>query len=1600
MAFSIRNFVKRLFQKRCARSKSSYLKRRLHSTEALEDRSLLASVLSFTASSLSVSESNGTVTVTVERTEDLQGTSIVGYSTFDFTAETGKDFDLTQGSLRFDAGETTKTFTVPILDDFELEPQEAFELQLVNPINATLGNAVAAVTIVDDEAAGQTAILSPVAVLAEHQRSNEFGAAQNTINRSGFVGALDLDENPRDFYESDIWFVNPAEDNHQDVPQVLYYDLGSIQEVREVYLWEQNDGPAIGSLTNISVDYLSAGQDPGAFTLPNLAAQTWQPGIVDVGIAENVFIGQVQQFSAPVNSRYLRLTINAASTGTSGAFGFNEFAVGIPDSGTSENNSPGEVGLAHSAVSVIEFRDHAAINITRINGSTGQITIDYTTVNQSATAGIDYQPVSGTVTLEDGQTGATILVPILDDTESEEDETFSIALDSVTGGAFLGQPRTAVITILDDEAGNSSNGGFLSNYTFADSTSTDFAGASNGFLVNGAAAIVDTQRGLVAEFDGQNDRVLIPHVLEYNVSNLTLATWVRPDSFTEGVGLISRGVTNSPWALKISDDGHLLFSANRNNPTGAVGDGTFASTSAIVPSQWTHVAVTYDGTDIRFYINGILDQTHTAALTFGSSTENLWLGTDLLLSDGHFDGRLDDARIYNRALDATEIETIIGDTSGSSLGSETIVSGLNQPVAIEFAPDGRMFIAEKAGVVRIFENGQLQESPFIDISAQVNNVRDRGLMGIAVHPDFPSIPYVYLSYVYDPPETATETGLAAADAAGNRVSRITRVTADVTNNYNTIVPGSEVVLLGTNSTWANISHPELDSTVDISIDPSCDGGTLQDCVPVDSQSHGVGDLRFGLDGMLYIASGDGTSYGRVDPRTSRVQDLDSLSGKLLRIDPITGVAPSDNPFFEGDGTSNRSKVYSYGLRNPFRFAVHPVSGEPYIGDVGWATWEEINVGEGQNFGWPYYEGGTDQNFETGGYRDLQSAQDFYASGATVTQPVWSRTHAAGARAIVVGDFYVGSEYDAQFNNSLFFTDFGEPTIRALQLDGNGDVVNTETVTGSVGLVVGMTMGPDEHMYYVDILGRVGRIVDGAGTGSSSEGSADFVFDVESGTLRVQGTPGDDSFEFNMTTPDTIKINDIDYSVNVGTTRIEIDGFSGDDTVRIVGTAGDDFVQIYPTSLQYQSSGLVVTATSAESITVDAVDGGVDTAYLYDSNSDDFFSAHPTSASMSGAGYSSLARTFDRVAAFAYDGSDIAHLYDSTNDEVFNGFPSYANLTGNDFYYIALGFDVAETYSTGGTDTALFFDSAGDDLYVAKPDYAYLRNTDFYNYAQGYSTTTAFATAGGIDEAQLYDSIANDRFVADSTQAVFHDELQTWSNTAQSFESVAAYSTQGGTDIASLTDSAGDDRLVAEPQRVSLTDSAATYELVAAGFERTLTNGTNGGFDTALFYDSAGDDFFIAKPEFAYLSGTGFYNFVSGFFTAAYAENGGFDQVQFYDGATNDFFIARADVAFMREENVAWSHAAYQFEAIAAYAVAGGTDEAQFYDSDGNDNLVARPGRVDLQIDPVFGNTALASIGFERNRAFKTKAGTDQIEQFAGLDYFFEKVGDWDVVPGI
>ena len=232
---------------------------------------------------------------------------------------------------------------------------------------------------------------------------------------------------------------------------------------------------------------------------------------------------------------------------------------------------------------------------------------------------------------------------------------------------------------------------------------------------------------------------------------------------------------------------------------------------------------------------------------------------------------------------------------------ETVCEGIDGAVTMDLARDGRIFICEQTGALRVVKDGALLAEPFVRIA--VDDYWERGLVGVALHPKFPETPFVYVHYVRAQPFPHHVISRFTAD--GDRAK------AD-----------SELVLL--------------------------EGGNMDEHIGNFRGAHQGGAMRFGADGKLYVTIGEHTSR---DP----AQSLDLLFGKLLRLND-DGSIPADNPFLAQTTGINRA-IYARGLRNPFGLAVQPGTGRMFINDVGQELFEEIDEAvPGANYGWPIAEG--------------------------------------------------------------------------------------------------------------------------------------------------------------------------------------------------------------------------------------------------------------------------------------------------------------------------------------------------------------------------------------------------------------------------------------------------------------------------------------------------------------------------------------------------------------------------------------------------------------------------------------------------------------------
>jgi glucose/arabinose dehydrogenase len=325
--------------------------------------------------------------------------------------------------------------------------------------------------------------------------------------------------------------------------------------------------------------------------------------------------------------------------------------------------------------------------------------------------------------------------------------------------------------------------------------------------------------------------------------------------------------------------------------------------------------------------------------------------------------------------------------------NESWITGLSNATAFTQAPDGRLFVAQQGGALRIVKNGVLMGTPFISLT--VDSAGERGLIGVALHPGFASNRYVY---VY---RTTPENG------AHNRISRFT---ADATNP-DVVAAGSELVIA---------DLPALSSAT----------------------NHNGGAMNFGIDGKLYVAVGENAN-------SANSQNLATPLGKMLRFND-DGTIPSDNPFYASQ-TGLARAIWASGLRNPFTFAVQAGSGRMYINDVGQDVWEEVNLGApGANYGWPASEGPV--NITAGITAPLFTYKHSAASPAGSGPGGFFVGF-----AITGGAFYPDSgAFPAAYRNGYYFADYVSRYVGRLDLANNHAAYAFATVTSApVGLQTGV-----------------------------------------------------------------------------------------------------------------------------------------------------------------------------------------------------------------------------------------------------------------------------------------------------------------------------------------------------------------------------------------------------------------------------------------------------------------------------------------------------------------------------------------------------------------
>jgi glucose/arabinose dehydrogenase len=424
-------------------------------------------------------------------------------------------------------------------------------------------------------------------------------------------------------------------------------------------------------------------------------------------------------------------------------------------------------------------------------------------------------------------------------------------------------------------------------------------------------------------------------------------------------------------------------------------------------------------------------------------------------------------------------------TTPAGFNDSIVLSGRDKPTLARFAANGRIFVAEKTGRIYFYDSlTDTTPTLFADLRDKVNSLLDRGLSGIALDPNYPTTPNVYVLYTHDD-ATNPENGQSIAN----------RNATDACPSP----PGYNVD--------GCVSNGRLSRLVDTGTYPITNETVLVDEWPQQFPGHSVQHLTFGPDGYLYASAGDGALHNTTDtgkwgiPVNPLNDPVDSggslraqslrrpagqnvvLNGALIRIDKNTGLAAPTNPNINHADPEAR-RILAFGFRNPFRFTFHPTTGDVWVGDVGAKEYDEIDrvplAAPVDNFGWPCYEGPNRQPGFDG--LDLPMCESLYSSGPVVA-PVFSvkfntkvfpgdTCTTIGNTAISGLAFYQSGNYPTQYQGALFFSDYSRSCIWYMLKGADGQPNPATVANFAVGATsaVDLQVGPGGDLFYVDHTG--------------------------------------------------------------------------------------------------------------------------------------------------------------------------------------------------------------------------------------------------------------------------------------------------------------------------------------------------------------------------------------------------------------------------------------------------------------------------------------------------------------------------------------------------
>jgi glucose/arabinose dehydrogenase/chitodextrinase len=826
-------------------------------------------------------------------------------------------------------------------------------------------------------------------------------------------------------------------------------------------------------------------------------------------------------------------TINlswTASTDNVAVTGYQVFRNGT-QVGTSPTNTFSDTGLSPSTSYSYTVRAvDAALNSSgqSLPASATTLAPDTTLPTVTITAPTGSAPLSGTVTISAtasdnvGVSGVTFLVDNVvvgggEDTTSP----YSVLWDSTTAlngvhtiiarardtSGNLGDSLPVSVTVSNTQAP-----GLVAAYAFDEvsgATASDSSGQGNTATLNNGVAWLPGKNGRAASFDGVNDYITIPNSASTNISGsaLTLSMWINPQPIASGDSVVIGKFWNTTMSSPYYQYGLELGGGNRTDfIVGTAGGQLVASGGTTLPyNQWSHLAVTFDGSQVRTYVNGTLVNTQALSATITARGNPIRIGADASTAQ-FYKGMLDDLRIYNRVLTQAQVQTDMAMPVGGSIAGSPQVS-ISSPAAG----------AQVGGIINVMANAT-DDTGIANVQFYVDNVATSS-------PDT-TAPYA-LTWDTRSASNGAHTLTAVATDLDGHSTLSASVSVNVANasyfqneilatgfNLPTAIkflPDGRMLVVEFQGTIKVLPAPytQADPTpflqltnvapvggaidygiLDLALDPDFSTnhyyyifytaasphrdrlsrftanasltGTIAGSELVlyqdpnddvaDNDHHG-GAINFGNDGKIYLTTGD--HYNN----PGDAQLLTSPRGKILRINP-DGTVPTDNPFYDGSGP-NYDAIWALGLRNPYRAYYDAPTGRLLIGDVGGNDWgtaiEEVDIGiRGANYGWPNIEAPN--------------------GNPAYTAPAYYYPHTGGRDAAITGGFvYHGTQFPSSYQGSYFFGDYTQNWIRRLTFDANGNVsgvFNFEPANGALdgpyGDIVYLTEGPEGALYYVDL----------------------------------------------------------------------------------------------------------------------------------------------------------------------------------------------------------------------------------------------------------------------------------------------------------------------------------------------------------------------------------------------------------------------------------------------------------------------------------------------------------------------------------------------------